>query len=335
MLDEHTLPVLREGRNLLAFSGGVDSTALFFLLLREDIPFDIAHVNYHTRVQSAQEAAYAQALADRYGKRCFLLDAEPIGKNFEAEARRVRYGFFESLIASEGYDTLLTAHQLDDRLEWLLMQLCKGAGLPELLGMESVTARAGYTLVRPLLGSGKSELRSWLDREDILYFEDTSNESTRHLRNRYRKQFAAPLLEAYGMGIKKSFAYLARDAQTLAGSKEAAIDTGILMTRTPQNRPDLMRMVDRWLKKEGYLLRRGEKERVLHEDELILGRRYALSITPSCTLVTPSCDAVMPKSFKEACRKLGIGPNVRPYLYADPATFEAVEAQLRAWQPGA
>jgi 7-cyano-7-deazaguanine synthase in queuosine biosynthesis len=36
----------------VAFSGGGDSTALFFLLLEQNIPFDIAHVNYQTREQS-------------------------------------------------------------------------------------------------------------------------------------------------------------------------------------------------------------------------------------------------------------------------------------------
>ena len=164
MLDAATLPLLRAGKNLLAFSAGIDSTALFFLLLREKIPFDIAHVNYHTRAQSSDEADYARTLAERYGKRCFVHDAAPIGSNFEAEARRVRYTFFESLIAEHGYDTLLTAHQLDDRLEWLFMQLCKGAGLPELLGMEATAKRGSYTLVRPLLGAGKPELRAPIRR---------------------------------------------------------------------------------------------------------------------------------------------------------------------------
>ena len=60
MLSKETLPFLKDGKNLLAFSGGVDSTALFFLLLREKIPFDIAIVNYQTREQSSEEVAYAK-----------------------------------------------------------------------------------------------------------------------------------------------------------------------------------------------------------------------------------------------------------------------------------
>ena len=40
---------IKNQKNLLAFSAGVDSTALFFLLLEQNIPFDIAIVNYNIR----------------------------------------------------------------------------------------------------------------------------------------------------------------------------------------------------------------------------------------------------------------------------------------------
>ncbi|MDD3835568.1 MAG: ATP-binding protein, partial [Sulfurimonas sp.] len=52
MLEHSTLYQLRGKKNLLAFSGGVDSSALFFLLLGENIEFDIAIVNYKQRAQS-------------------------------------------------------------------------------------------------------------------------------------------------------------------------------------------------------------------------------------------------------------------------------------------
>jgi len=330
MLDEKTLPLLEAGTNLLAFSAGVDSTALFHLLRHENIPFDIAIVNYHTREQSDAEAAHAVALAAQYGKRCFVHDAQPLGGNFEAEARRVRYDFFDTLMASYGYTVLLTAHQLDDRLEWLLMQLCKGAGLPELLGMAPVTQRKGYRLVRPLLATGKSELRAWLDAWGYRYFEDASNTDPRHRRNAFRSRHAGPLLEAHRSGILKSFAYLAEDAENLLPLPRPVIDSEVLMFTGEYARRPLMRAVDRWLKTQGYLLRRGEKERMLTEDELVLGRRYALSITPACTLLTPASHETMPKPFKETCRILGIGTTVRPYLYSCPAIFEAVKRALAA-----
>ena len=41
----------------------VDSTALFFLLVECEIPFDIAIVHYHTRKQADDELSHAQHLA--------------------------------------------------------------------------------------------------------------------------------------------------------------------------------------------------------------------------------------------------------------------------------
>lgn len=39
---------------------------------------------------------------------------------------------------AHGYENLILAHQLNDRLEWLLMQLTKGCGLNSLLGFRSI-----------------------------------------------------------------------------------------------------------------------------------------------------------------------------------------------------
>ena len=328
MLDPGALSYLREGRNLLAFSGGVDSTALFHLLERAGIPFDIAHVNYHTRVQSAAEAKNASAMARQYGKRCFIHDAPPIDRNFEAAARRIRYDFFNSVIAQHSYDTLITAHQLDDRLEWLIMQLCKGAGLPEMTGMQPIEFRTGYVLVRPLLQQSKAELRQWLENAGLSYFEDESNHDERFRRNEIRHRFAAPMLARNRDGIAASFRYLDADAAALRPEGDLYTFDNVMIIQTPENRLMLMRLVDRWLKQQGYLMRRGEKERVLKEDELIIGRRYALSVGKEYMIVTPYAQNTMPKKFKEQCRNLGIGKSVRPFLFTAPERFSQIKSIL-------
>ena len=66
---EQSLDQLRDQKNLLAFSGGVDSTALFFLLLKKNIEFDIAIVNYQTRESSKDELLYAKELSSKYNKK--------------------------------------------------------------------------------------------------------------------------------------------------------------------------------------------------------------------------------------------------------------------------
>jgi tRNA(Ile)-lysidine synthase len=136
MVEEKILSKLRDKKNLLAFSGGADSTSLFFLLLENKIPFDIAIVDYNIRKQSKSEVAYAKELAKINNLKCHIYNAPKIEKNFEATAREIRYDFFEELIKKEHYTNLLTAHHLGDRLEWFLMQFCKGAGCVEITGMQ-------------------------------------------------------------------------------------------------------------------------------------------------------------------------------------------------------
>ena len=129
-------------KNLLAFSAGVDSSALFFLLLENNIPFDIALVNYGTRENSNKEEGHAQALAGKYHLTCHTIKAPKFTSHFEKNARDFRYSFFGELIEKYHYDILLTAHQLNDQLEWLLMRLTKGAGTSELIGMTGTILRS-------------------------------------------------------------------------------------------------------------------------------------------------------------------------------------------------
>jgi len=47
--------LIKTNKNLLAFSAGVDSSALFFILKQNNIDFDIAIVDYNLRAQSKDE----------------------------------------------------------------------------------------------------------------------------------------------------------------------------------------------------------------------------------------------------------------------------------------
>ena len=333
MLSKETLPLLRDGKNLLAFSGGVDSTALFFMLLREKIPFDIAIVNYQTREQSSEEVAYAKTLADKFGKECFLLTTRLSEENFEARARHARYGFFETVIKEHGYTSLLTAHQLDDRLEWLLMQLSKGAGLYELLGMQSIEQRDGYRLVRPLLEASKAELKTFLHDNSILYFEDESNADEKYKRNLFRHNIATPLLEKYSSGIKKSFGYLSEDLDEWLEQEIAVTTIRELHTfKRPLSRRSALIKIDRILKEHGFLMRQGDKEALKREDEHVVGRRFLVSFHREYCFVAPYTAGSMPKKFKEQCRLLGVPKKLRPYLFKNEEAFEAVAALLKSSQ---
>ena len=329
MLLTSTLEKLQAGSNLLAFSGGVDSSALFYLLLEQNISFDIAIVNYQTREQSEEEVAYAHALAKQYDKKCHLLVTTLADTNFEATARNLRYNFFEELVQTHDYANLITAHQLDDRLEWLLMQLSKGAGLYELLGSQPLEKRDNYTLVRPLLETTKTELRAYLSLHKIQFFEDASNHDEKYKRNFFRHNLAEPLLKHYSRGIKKSFTYLDEDLNALhQDSITQKCVNGLYYFNNIGSRRSAIISVDKLLKTLGFLIRQGDKETLKESDEHVVGRKYIVSFHKTFCFIAPYVSNDMSKEFKEQCRVLKVPQKLRPYLFEDGDAFEIVRGLL-------
>jgi tRNA(Ile)-lysidine synthase len=322
MLQTKSKELLKNSKNLLAFSAGVDSTALFFILQENNIPFDIAIVDYGLREQSRDEVAYAKELAQKYNLECFVKEAPKIEKNFEAQAREIRYTFFKELITSRNYDNLLTAHHLGDRFEWFLMQFCKGAGCVELNGMREVELREEYRLIRPLLHLDKSELLSYLQTNKIKYFVDASNSDEKYSRNYFRKHHTTPLLQKHLSGIKRSFCYMDEDLTQLITNISIKNINELAYFPTTERRTDIY-TIDKYLKSIGHIITSKERELLKRSKSVVVGRKYIVTHYKEHIFIAPYRQVEkMPKEFKEQMRRLKIEPKLRGYLAKDA---EAVE----------
>lgn len=309
---------LLHSKNLLAFSAGVDSTALLFLLLENDISFDIAIVDYALREQSKEEVAYAQELSKKYNFKCHLLHAKKIESNFEANARSIRYDFFHSLIKEYQYKNLLTAHHLGDRFEWMLMQFCKGAGCLELAGMQALEERKEYTLIRPLLHLDKQELLEYLHAKNLKYFQDSSNDDEHYKRNEFRHNYTKPLLQKYLSGVKKSFEYMDEDVEELIEDVDVQSINEFAYFKSAKNRRSDIVAIDRYLKSKEHLISAKEKALLKSQETVVLGRKFVVNQTEKYVFIAPYFQAKnMSKKFKEKMRLLKIEPKLRGYLAAD------------------
>lgn len=327
MLKNASLEQLQNKKNLLAFSAGGDSTALFFLLLENNITFDIAIVNYGIREQSKQELLYAQELAKTYNLECYILDAIEIEKNFEAQARAIRYDFFEQLIQTHRYNNLLTAHHLGDRFEWMLMQFCKGAGCAELSGMRELQEKENYMLIRPLLDLDKQELIDYLKTNNIKYFEDETNQDQEITRNSFRHNYTQPLLEKYLSGIKKSFTYIDEDVESLLiDIKIQKIKDFAYFANTNHPRSNIF-AIDKYLKSCGDIITAQERELLKDTKTLVVSRKYIINQNKDYILIAPYLqnDISLSKEFKEECRKLRIEPKLRKYFFLNQDIFQTLK----------
>lgn len=308
---------INTAKNLLAFSAGVDSSALFFILLENNIPFDIAIVNYNLRKQSKKEIAYAKELALKYKKEIFIKEINIDNQsNFEKKARDIRYTFFEKIIKENLYETLITAHQLNDKFEWFLMQLSKGAGIAELLSFEETIQKNNYTICKPLINISREHLQNYLDENCIKYFIDESNFDEKYKRNYFRKNYSNDFIKEYEQGLKKSFEYLEKDLNSLDINQKTIFKKDEFEIYKINNDDNInIRIIDKNLKKRGFLLSKAQRDEILKQKECVISHKVSVNLTSKYIFIAPYIKESMNKQFKEKCRVNKLPKNIRPYIF--------------------
>lgn len=168
------------------------------LSAKHDFALHVAHVNYGLRGRdSYRDEALVSSVCEEHMLPLSVLYPKVSPKNnIEAALRDIRYTFFEKLRRELDFDTIVTAHTMNDLAETLLMNLIRGAGV---LGLSPFQRQHSH-LVRPLLGFTRREIESFVTTESIPYRIDQSNTSKRFTRNRIRHELL-PLLETFNPSI--------------------------------------------------------------------------------------------------------------------------------------
>jgi tRNA(Ile)-lysidine synthase len=181
------------GRIGLAVSGGPDSVAL---LLLADAAFpgmvEAATVDHGLRPESADEAMLVARHCADLGVPHAVLPVQVAAGNLQDRARAARYAALGEWLEERGLEALLTAHQLDDQAETLLMRLNRGSGVRGLASIRGRTGIPGHPapLLRPLLGWRRAELAAVVERAGLEAAVDPSNDDERFDRVRIRQELA-------------------------------------------------------------------------------------------------------------------------------------------------
>lgn len=187
-VEQQGLP-LAESRILVAVSGGVDSMVLLSLMHESGYRIGVAHCNFQLRgEESREDEAMVRECAERLGLPLYnrrfetLEEMERTGESMEMAARRLRYDWFEELCMEQGYELIAIAHHADDSIETFFINLLRGTGLRGLTGIHTRNGR----LIRPLMFASRREIMEYALQQHIPFREDSSNRSTKHLRNKIR-----------------------------------------------------------------------------------------------------------------------------------------------------
>ena len=213
------LAFIKDKKLLVAISGGLDSVVLAHLCAQLQLNISLVHCNFNLRGnESDEDESFVLQLAED-------LELEVFVESFETEtyaqehkisiqmaARELRYVWFEELASQLHYDYILTAHHADDNLETFLINLSRGTGLDGLVGIPEKNGK----LVRPLLPFSREEIQIFAGKNQIKWREDSSNASTKYLRNKLRHD-VIPKLKAVNPQFLQNFS---KTQQHLRESKQ-------------------------------------------------------------------------------------------------------------------
>lgn len=194
------------GPVVVGVSTGSDSMALLHYLINNYKDKIIcAHINHNIRKESNDEEIF---LKEYCNKNNIIFESMTINSynenNFENEARKKRYSFYEELLTKYNSKYLLLAHHADDLIETILMKIVRGSNINGYAGIKKISKKDNYYIVRPLLDYTKEEILEYINKNNIKYFDDITNKDTKYTRNRFRHNII-PLLKKEDKLVHKKF----------------------------------------------------------------------------------------------------------------------------------
>jgi tRNA(Ile)-lysidine synthase len=214
---QQSLTQLPPGPLAIAYSGGLDSSALLHLAAQSGRKVHAFHVHHGLSPNADAWESHCRAKCERLGIP-FASRRVTLDNRSEAAARKARYAALGALCIEHKVHLLLTAHHLDDQAETILLQLLRGAGPAGMSGMDAfnrapaLLGTPDVLLARPLLEASRAQLEAYVREHRISHIEDESNADQRYARNALRHEVMPRLAQAFP-GYQERFARSARHAQ--------------------------------------------------------------------------------------------------------------------------
>ncbi len=184
-IDDYAM--LSDGEEVfVGLSGGADSVALLLSLIELGYAVKAIHINHNLRgEESDSDEAFCRRLcADlKIDLNVFSVDVAQYSKDnslgCEEAARVLRY---DCLLKQANCKKVATAHNLDDNLETVILNLARGTGVKGLCGIPSVREN----IIRPLIYASRKEIEEYLARKNQRFVTDSTNLCRDFTRNKIR-----------------------------------------------------------------------------------------------------------------------------------------------------
>jgi tRNA(Ile)-lysidine synthase len=198
-IDENLL-IEKGDKILVALSGGADSVFLLYFLKKFSKRFGIEvsafHLNHKLRGKTAlEDAKFSVDFCKRNMIELISIskDVKTYAKknkiSVEEAGRELRYAELNKAAKKMKCNKIATAHNANDNVETILLNLFKGTGLKGLTGIPV----SRKNIIRPILCLSSDEIRKYLKQNEIEFRVDESNLSNDYERNFLRNEIIPQL----------------------------------------------------------------------------------------------------------------------------------------------
>ena len=214
---------------LVAVSGGADSLALAYALIKEapDLAINLIAVTVDHQLQSgsADQAAKVQSELKTMGYQEVIIEKVSVKEEsgLEADARAARYAALDAIAKAYGATQIFLGHTRDDQAETVLLGLARGSGTRSLSGMAVINGK----YARPFLQLTREQIVAACNEVGLKPWSDPHNENAKFSRVRVRNSVLPVMESEIGPGIAaalaRSAAILRDDADALDEMAQAVI----------------------------------------------------------------------------------------------------------------
>lgn len=201
---------------VIGVSGGPDSMCLLNtlidikskLLSEYGINYTIyvAHVNHMIREESKTEKEYVYNFCKKHDIPFFYHEEDVVNNSKKAKmseetyGRKIRYDFYDEVLLKTNSNLIATAHNLNDDIETIMLNLIRGTGLDGLTGMNFKY----NNIIRPILNIEKKDILEYNEKLMLNPCIDKTNFENIYSRNKVRN-ILIPLLEKeYNSNFKQN-----------------------------------------------------------------------------------------------------------------------------------
>ena len=293
------------GEIIAGVSGGADSTAMLRALVSAGANVHVVTCDFHLRGdESTRDRRFVISLCQGLGVPVTEADMDvpaymrQHGVSVEMACRDLRYGLFRQLMHDRGAARIAVAHNADDNIETLMLNLMRTTGIEGLRGMLPDTGE----IIRPLLSMSRRDIEAYLHEIGQDFVTDSTNLADGYRRNFIRNR-VLPLLEERFPNARRSIAATQRnlrgEAAVIARAVRPKTD-GVLTWAEIQKCGDAMTAIQRFAAPHGANASQIAEMTALSRNPLP-GRVWHLRTTDICSerdglhIVPTSGDLALPE----------------------------------------